>query len=112
MPNNNLKELIEKFERIKKLGWVKELRKGFTSIGYTFETLLEKKEDEFPLPDFGEIEIKAMNENTKTNLHLFTLTPDGDYLFPIKRLLERVGCPDKEMPKCKIFYRSFNSKEN
>lgn len=109
--NDNIVDLKEKFERIKKMGWVKEQRKGFASIGYTFESLLGKEEDDFPMPDYGNIEIKTMNDNAKTNLHLFTLTPDGDYLFPIKRILDRLGCPLKDATEYKMFYRSFNSKD-
>ena len=103
--------LQKEFKRIKNMGWVREKRKGFTSGGYTFECLLKKDVDEFPLPDFGNIEIKTMNTHAKTNLHLFNLGPDGEDFFPIKRILEELGIPDKDDEAKKIFYRSFNTKE-
>ena len=109
---DELKSLQEKFEMIKEMGWIKEKRKGLGSCGYTFETLLKKEEDNFPVPDYHNIEIKTMNDNTKTNLHLFNLTPDGDYLFPIERLLNEIGCPDKENRNYKVVYKSFNAREN
>lgn len=101
-------ELKEKFEKIRNVGWIKERRKGPSSIGYTFEEMLGKGEDEFPLPDYRNIEIKAHNKNSKRLIHLFNLTPDGDYLFPIKRIIDILGYIDKD--GYKIFYRSFNAK--
>ena len=102
----SIEELNEKFERIKNLGLIKERRHGFGAIGYTFECMLNKEEENFPVPDYNEIEIKTMNKNAKTKLHLFNLTPDGDYLFPIKRILEKIGCPKGDS---KVFYREFNA---
>lgn len=111
-----MKEKIEllnnEFERIKNVGWILEKRKCKGSAGYTFEAMLKKEEDNFPVPDFCDIEIKTMNKNSKTNLHLFNLTPDGDYLFPIKRILNELGCPSKDDKTIKSFYRSFNSKNS
>ncbi len=104
-----IESLKQEFETIKNLGWVKEKRKCKGSCGYTFETLLKKAEDDFPLPDYNSIEIKVMNDNTKTNLHLFNLIPDGDYLFPIERILSELGCPDKNNHSIKRFFRSFSS---
>ena len=106
-----LKKLKEKFEIIKKMGWVPQKGQGFRSCGYTFETLLEKETDTFPLHDYSRIEIKVMNDNTKTNLHLFNLTPDGDYLFPIKRILDELGCPCKENHEEKKLYKTFSAKD-
>ena len=104
-------DLKEEFERIKNIGWVKERIKAKGSCGITFERLLKKNDDDFPLPDYKNIEIKVMNDNTKTNLHLFNLTPDGDYLFPIERLLFNLGCPDKSDKNIKKFYRTFNAND-
>ena len=105
---NEIMELYKKFLMVKEKGWVKERRRGFTGIGYTFECLIGKDEEGFPVPDYCGIEIKTMNSHGKCNLHLFTLTPDGDYLFPIKRILEQFGCPSREDKTKKIFYRSFS----
>ena len=46
-----------------------------------------------------------MNSHAKWNLHLFTLIPDGDYLFPIKRILDQLGCPCKDDKSKKTFYK-------
>lgn len=106
---NNIENLKKEFKRIKNMGWVEEKRKSKGASGYTFETLLKKEEDDLPIPDYDGIEIKTINKNTKTNLHLFNLTPDGDYLFPIKRLLEELGMRGKDNDGGIFFYRSFNA---
>ena len=103
--------LRHEFEVIKNMGWIKEKRKSKGSCGYTFETLLKKEEDYFPVPDYDDIEIKVMNDHTKTNLHLFNLTPDGDYLYPIKRILYELGCPERENRNKRVLYKTFNSRE-
>lgn len=54
-----LTELLEKFDGIKKRGWVDSLRTGDTGIGYTFETLLGIKENNDQMADFKGIEIKC-----------------------------------------------------
>lgn len=106
---DELKALQDKFEVIKQKGWIKEIRKSLGSCGNTFESLLAKEENDFPVPDYENIEIKVMNDNAKTNLHLFNLTPDGEYLYPIKRILSELGCPDKDNKNEKRFYQSFNA---
>ena len=39
--NLTLKEVIARLSKIKKLAYIKSLRKGPTGIGYTLETLLK-----------------------------------------------------------------------
>ena len=87
----NFKVLYKKFVDIRNMGWIQSKRKGTTGIGYTFETLLEKPEEHFPIPDFEDIEIKTMRKFSKKILHLFSITPDGDFLFPMKRALNILG---------------------
>lgn len=105
---SEIERLKEEFEQIKNRGWILEKTKGKGSCGILFEELLNKMEDNFPVPDYHNIEIKTMNDNTKTNLHLFCLTPDGDYLFPIKRVLKEIGypCGDRRM-----FHAIFNTND-
>lgn len=104
--NNQLKI---NFYRIKRKGWIKSLRNGPTGIGFTFEELLGKKEDHLFFPDFKDIEIKTYRVFSKKKLHLLTITPDGDYLFPIERIVNSLGYPDKDLPEYKVFNMSFNS---
>lgn len=107
---NDIRELYAIFLRIKEKGWIESERKGSSGIGYTFESLLDKKEDSFPIPDFRTIEIKTMRKKSRGRLHLLHATPDGDFLFPIKRVLDKLGYPSKSEPKYKVFNMSVNAK--
>ena len=107
----NIKLLYKKYITIKNYGWVKSMRKGTTGIGYTFEELLSKPEENFPIPDFNGIEIKTGRKCTRRDIHLFSSAPDGDYLFPVERILKYVGYPDKEFRNAKIFNMNFNAKK-
>ena len=98
--------LKEKFNKIKNIGWVESMRKGTTGIGYTFETLLGKEEESFPIPDYGSIEIKTRYKNSKFPITLFNATPDGDYLFPMRRLYDRFAFPQSSNRNFRVFYAS------
>ncbi len=103
------KELTKKFEQIKEQGWIKSMRKGAAGIGYTFESLLGKPEENFNIPDFGTIEIKTHNKNSPTMIKLFCATPDGDGLFAIKILREKFGYQSKNNPHNLIFRGTINA---
>lgn len=107
--NNDIKKLCEKFYSIQKLQWIKTKRNGDTGVGYTFEELLHKPEENFPIPDFNSIEIKTRRKFSRKNIHLFNATPDGDYLFPIKRILNILGYPDRLNKEYRVFNMSFNA---
>lgn len=87
------------------------MREGATGVGYTFETLLGKQEDYFPIPDYEGIEIKTMRYFSKHKIHLFNAMPDGDFLFPIKRVIDNLGYPDKLYPEYKVFTTSIKANE-
>jgi len=104
-------ELYKNFICIKNMGWTKSLRSGTTGIGYTLETLLHKQEENFCIPDFNSIEIKAIHKYGKNIIHLVNVSPDGDFLFPIKRIVEILGYPDKDFPQYRVFQMSVSTKE-
>ena len=106
---NDLILLKEKFEKVKNMGWVQSMRRGTTGIGYTFETLIGKPEEDFPIPDFGTIEIKTRFRNSKEDITLFNATPDGDYLFPMKRMYEAYSYPDRRNPDFRVFYANVST---
>ena len=107
----NIESLYTKFKEIKKLNWIKTKRIGNGGIGYTFETMLGKREENFPIPDYNNIEIKTSRTNSWGKIHLFHATPDGDFLFPIKDILNTLGYPDKDFPQYKVFNYSVNAKD-
>lgn len=102
-------KLFHKFNAIRNLGWVESLREGSGGIGYTFETLLGKKEDHLQLPDYLGIEIKTLKYLGKRKIHLFCATPDGDVLFPIERIINVLGYPDKEFRYLKVLSVNLNA---
>ena len=100
---NSIIKLKNKFNEIKKMKWVESKRKGPTGIGYTFETLLGRDENNLPYYDFEDIEIKVHRKKSSSPIHLFSATPDGDELFPIKKILNKIGYPDKINSEYKVF---------
>ena len=92
----NIKLLKRKFNEIRKLELTKTLRKGTTGIGYTFETLLGKEEDNSYLPDFNGIEIKTKLGYSSSPLTLFCMVPKKQNNYCIKHILNTYGYPDKE----------------
>jgi len=113
----NFELLRKEFEKIKQKGAIKSLRKGSTGIGYTFETLLNKKEDKESKPDFLGIELKTKLGYSKSPLTLFHCAPlrnkeyATNYLFnkyANKKLNnENVSILEREV-YCEKFYKNYN----
>ena len=100
-----LDTLVSEFNRIKNLGYIPATRKGSTAIGKTFEDILGKREDNFPGPDFGDIEIKTQREVSNSYITLFTKAPD----YPRKAnnyLRENYGYPLPEYNNMNILHTS------
>ena len=110
--NNNIQELKKEFNKIKNIPLNKSLRIGPTGLGYTFESLLNKKEDNLYFPDFKGIEIKTKLGYTKSSLTLFTLTPTKENDRSIKYILENFGYPDKNKKEFKTFKGDVYYKQN
>ena len=70
-----LDELIEKLQKIKKMGFVKTVRAHQGGVGNTLEYLLEVPENNLRLPDIGEIEIKAKRYDSQSMLTLSSRAP-------------------------------------
>ena len=101
--NNSIDNLKYYFNAIKNKKFNKSLRIGTTGIGYTFESLINKKEDNNFLPDFEGIEIKTKLGYTKSSTTLFCLTPNKDNDMAIKYILNEYGYPNKTNKKFKSF---------
>ena len=109
------KEIISfkrKFNIIRDLGYVKAINNNNSGIGLTFEALLGKKLDNFPLPDFeNTIEIKTKLAYSKQPIHLFKLTPEGNSFLETKRILEKYGYYRSNNKEYKVFNGTISSKE-
>lgn len=69
-------ELIEELKRISKQGWIKNTRKGNAGgIGNTLEDLLGIEENNLPIPNASEWELKAQRLNTSSLTTLFHTEP-------------------------------------
>ncbi len=100
---NNVYDLYHKFSEIRKQGWIKTKSNDLQGVGFTFERLVDKEVDNFCLPDYKGIEIKTFELYTRQVIHLFNATPDGDFLYPIERVLDSLGYPDTKEHKYKVF---------
>lgn len=96
---------------IKYRGWIESMRSGTTGVGYTLETLLGRQENNLPIADFDDVELKSVRKYSKQNIHLFCAVPDGDYIYPIPRILSTLGYPDRDDKSIKVFHTTVNANE-
>lgn len=89
--NNAIQNLKKEFKKIKEKDLIKSLRSGTTGIGYTFESLLNKKENNLPIPDFEGIEIKTKLGYSKEPITLFSKAPCKKDDFATQYILEKYG---------------------
>ncbi|MBE6156931.1 MAG: hypothetical protein E7161_04220 [Firmicutes bacterium] len=83
--------LKKEFRKIKALGLVEALRQGTTGVGYTFEKLLNKEEDQECKPDFKSIELKCKLGYSKSAITLFNCVPKKHNESAIKYIFEKYG---------------------
>jgi len=75
--DNNIKVLLEKFDKINKKGWIEGVNKSPSSVGLTFERELDKKIDTLSEPDFEDIEIKCTQRYSNFPITLLSKIFDG-----------------------------------
>ena len=90
-----LQEAGNKLSEIKKMGYVRTLRRGSTGIGKTLETLLEIAENNISAPDLGKIELKAQRDNHKGMTTLFTFNRKAWKMHPLEAV-KKYGSLDKD----------------
>lgn len=98
--DEDLNELLERFDRVKAMGWIDSLRSGHTGIGYTFETLVGIEENNHQLADFRGIEIKCKLRNESASpsgkINLFQLAPRWTIPGPNRKRLDVIGAPNAD----------------
>jgi|AntAceMinimDraft_17_1070374.scaffolds.fasta_scaffold191281_1 hypothetical protein len=104
-----LEKLKIKLEKIKEKGWIESKRRGNTGIGYTLESLLDIKENNLKLPDFGDIELKSQRKNVSNRVTMFTFNR-AVWKIRQKDLIEKYGYIDTN--KRKALYCTSNTKPN
>ena len=88
-------ELIEKFNEIHSKGWIENMRgRNDGAVGNTLEDLLGIPENNLPIPNAAEWELKAQRSNTSSLLTLFHMEPSPRALGVVPNiLLPKYGWP-------------------
>jgi len=104
-------QLILELRKIKEMGWIKNTRPGNVGgIGNTLEDLLGIKENNLPIPNAAEWELKTQRANTSSLTTLFHMEPAPRALkFAPQIFLLKYGWPHKEAgtryPKNEMSFR-------
>ena len=91
-------ELIEKFKEIYSRGWILNYRgKNDGAVGNVLEDLLGIPENNLPIPNAAEWELKAQRANTTSLLTMFHMEPSPRALKVVPSiLLQKYGWPSAE----------------
>src|SRR5919202_4706817 len=94
-------ELIEKLQAIAASGWIPNARHGnHGGIGNTLEDLLGIKENNLPIPNAAEWELKATRSPATAHTTLVHLEPSPSAVqLVVKVLVPKYGWPHKEAGK-------------
>jgi hypothetical protein len=97
----NKNQLIIKLKKIKDTGWIENARHGNSGgVGNTIEDILGIKENNLPLPNAAEWELKCQRKNSSSLTTLFHLEPSPRALrFVPQILLVNYGWKHKEAGK-------------
>jgi hypothetical protein len=104
-------DLIEKLKKISEMGWIPNARKGnHGGIGNTLEDLLGIEENNLPIPNAAEWELKAQRLNSSSLTTLFHIEPSPRAIrFVPQVLLPLYGWPHQEdgkkYPKGEMSFR-------
>lgn len=108
--NNNLMEILQKFNNICKHGWYLVPQRGYGENGLLFEKLIGLNNNELPVADYNGVEIKVQSLASSYPITLFSLSLDGPSPFELQRLVKRYGAYDKHFLNSKVMYVSLNSR--
>lgn len=103
----SINDLKEKFIKINKKGYIKGLKQNNKgNVGLTFELLIGKDNDEFPIADYNGIEIKVKNNFGYRYITLFSLVPSNCFGIELKKLRNNYGYFDTTYKNKKILMKS------
>ena len=90
--------LIKEFRKIRKMGWIPNARQGNAGgVGNTLEDLLGIEENNLPIPNAAEWELKCQRANSSSLTTLFHTEPSPRaFRFVPKILLPKYGWPHEE----------------
>ncbi len=84
-------ELYQKFIKIRKMKYIESINNEYYAVGETFEQLLGKQRDDFPIADYKGIEVKVTPAYINGDVSLFCAEPDGKFLFANEELVNKYG---------------------
>ena len=76
-------EFKKRFAQIRERGFIRSARTGPTGIGHTLEQLLQLTENNLPVPDLGEVELKAHRQGGSNLITLFTFNRKAWVMNPL-----------------------------
>ncbi|MDR2560861.1 MAG: MvaI/BcnI family restriction endonuclease [Holophagales bacterium] len=118
MKNYTKQSLIEALREIRKRGWIENLRQGNAgAIGNTLEDLLGIDENNLPIPNASEWELKTQRIGTNSLITLFHMEPSPTaYKIVSQILLPKYGWKHKEAgnryPNDEMSFRQTINTEN
>ncbi len=103
-------QLIDKLDAIRKTGWIANARPGNVGgVGNTLEDLLGIIENNLPIPNAAEWELKCQRMGTSSLTTLFHMEPSPRaYKFVPKMLLPYYGWKHKSIPGEMSFRQTIN----
>jgi len=102
--------LIRRLKNIRKMGWIPNARPGNVGgIGNTLEDLLGIEENNLPIPNAAEWELKCQRLDTSSLTTLFHMEPSPRAIrFVPKMMLPLYGWKHKDIPNEKSFRQTIN----
>ncbi|MBO4245249.1 MAG: hypothetical protein J5892_00760 [Bacilli bacterium] len=91
-------DLFRRFDNIKNR-YIESRSDEQNNCGLMLEKLLGSTGADFNIPDFYDIEIKAIGMYPNPTLTLFSAHLYGDEIFPVQGISQKYGHPDKDFPE-------------
>ena len=98
----SVEEVTAKLAALKARGFVPSKRRGATGVGHTLEQELELTENNFVVPDLGEVELKATRSGNKNLITLFTVDRNA-WKVPQKKLIRDHGIDVHEDERTNLY---------
>ena len=100
----NLEEKLKKIINQKK--WYKISKSNYNQAGLLLEKLLGLENNDLPISDYDEYEIKTKYVDDEHAMTLFHAAPDS-YLYEIKRIYDTYAYPSPSNPEVNVFLSAF-----
>ena len=107
---NTFDTLLKKFSKITNKGYIKSVTPNKNGSGITLENELGSTGGDFCIPDYRDIEIKAIRDYYDALIGLFSSAPDGKYESATQWLCENYGTQDENFKDVNVLSCSLKGK--